>query len=364
MFPWFRQTPNQPNLADIEAHRICLIKPSALGDVIQTLPVLSALRSRFPNAHIAWVVNRAYADLLAGHPHLDETIVFDRQRARPWSRPARTAFSSLLKTLQERQFDLTCDLQGLLRSAIMTRATKARRRIGLGDAREGARLFYTNIVPVPHCDMSAVERYWLVAESLGVGATSKQFLIALSSSERQWAERQLAGLDGLRVAIHSGARWVTKRWPVSHFAELARRLEHEAGARLVLVGGPEESDVARQIVAAVQDRGVDLTGRTTLKQLTAVLSQVNLLVTNDSGPMHLAAAVGTPVAGIFTCTSPERARPYGPDHLIIGTSVWCAASYLKKCSRMECMSELTPDRVWPLVRDHLVALKTRAAVSA
>src|SRR5881628_3279242 len=134
MFQWFRQTSNEPNLAEIEAHRICLIKPSALGDVIQTLPVLTALRVQFPNAHIAWVVNRAYADLLAGHPHLDETIVFERQRARPWSLSAGTAFTSLLKTLQDRHFDLTCDLQGLLRSAIMTRATKAKRRIGLGDA--------------------------------------------------------------------------------------------------------------------------------------------------------------------------------------------------------------------------------------
>ncbi|MBI3465374.1 MAG: glycosyltransferase family 9 protein, partial [Planctomycetes bacterium] len=177
-------------------------------------------------------------------------------------------------------------------------------------------------------------------------------------------ERQLAGVYGLRVAIHPGARWMTKRWPVGHYTEIARRLERESGAQIVLVGGPEEGDVAREIEATIRNRCLNLTGLTTLKQLAAVLSRVNLLLTNDSGPMHLAAALGTPVAGIFTCTSPERARPYGSGHLIIGTSVWCAASYLKKCSRMECMSELTPDRVWPLVRDHLAALSPPAVASA
>ena len=364
MILWFRRSSNHPKLAEIEAKRICLIKPSALGDVVQTLPVLTALRSRFPNAHIAWVVNRAYADILAGHPHLNETIVFDRGRGKPWSRSARAAFFSLLRMLQERQFDLACDLQGLLRSSIMARATRAARRIGLGDAREGARLFYTDVVPVPRCGMSAVDRYWLLAGSLGVGPATKQFVIPVSPSERLWAGRQWDGAGGLCVAIHPGARWMTKRWPTGHYAEIARRLEREATARIVLVGGTEETDAARQIESAVRGRCVNLTGQTSLKQLAAVLCRVDLLLTNDSGPMHLAAALGTPVAGIFTCTSPDRARPYGSGHLIIGTSVWCAASYLKKCSRMECMSELTPDRVWPLLRDHLAALRVPAVASA
>jgi ADP-heptose:LPS heptosyltransferase len=109
---------------------------------------------------------------------------------------------------------------------------------------------------------------------------------------------------------------------------------------------------------------VNLTGRTTLKHLASVLSQVDLLLTNDSGPMHLAAAMDTPVAGIFTCTSPQRARAYGPGHLVLAADLWCAASYLKKCSRMECMRELTPDRAWRAIRDHVVSLKGRAAASA
>lgn len=350
-----------PPLDQIDAKRICLIKPSALGDVVQALPVLSALRSRFPNAHIAWVVNRSYADLLAGHPHLNEVIPFDRGRARPWAPAAWRSMRELCDSLRNRRFDLVCDLQGLFRSGLMSWAARAPRRIGLGDAREGARLFYTDIVTIPEENMSAVDRYWLVAEAMGTGAIAKQFVLHLDAADREWADRQLRGLSGLRVAIHAGARWMTKRWPAEHFVEIARRLDREFAASLVLVGGPEEADAANRIAAAAPGRCVNLVGKTSLKQLAAVLSRVHLLFTNDSGPMHLAAALGTHVAAIFTCTSPERARPYGSGHLTLATDVWCAASYLKKCSRLDCMSELTPDRVWPALSAQVAAIRARLA---
>jgi lipopolysaccharide heptosyltransferase I len=341
------------SLEQLEARRICLIKPSALGDVVQSLPVLTALRRRFPGAHIAWLVNHTYAELLAGHPHLNEVITHDRVRGRAWSQAARRAWSDLRHALRSRQFDLVCDLQGLMRSGLMALATGAARRVGLGDSREAAAWFYTDVLAVPKHKRSAVDRYWLVPEALGVGATPKEFLVPVSRDEEQWADRQLGGLSGARVAIHSGARWITKRWPVQHFAEVARRLGEDSGVGIVLVGGAEDQAASHLIERATGGRAVNLVGRTSLRQLAAVLRRVHLLVTNDSGPMHLAAAVGTRVAALFTCTSPQRARPYGPGHLIFSTQIWCAASYLKRCSRMECMGELTPDRVWPALEREL-----------
>ena len=361
MMNWFGQRRVRQPLATIEAERICLIKPSALGDVVQTLPVLSALRGRFPKAHIAWVVNRSYAELLEGHSQLDEVIVFDRGRARPCAPAAWRDMRKLCDSLRARRFDLAIDLQGLFRSGLMSWTTRAPRRVGLGDSREGARLCYTDIVSVPTENMSAVDRYWLVAEALGAATSQKQFLLGLDDSDREWAERRVCGLNGLRVAIHPGARWMTKRWPAEYFAEIARRLNREFRAHVLLIGGPEEADAARQIASAVSRPCLNLVGKTSLKQLAAVLTRVHLALTNDSGPMHLAAAVGTRVAAIFTCTSPQRARPYGPGHLTFATNVWCAASYLKNCSRLECMAELTPDRVWPALSAQIATLASQVA---
>jgi lipopolysaccharide heptosyltransferase II len=267
----------------------------------------------------------------------------------------------LCDSLRDRRFDLICDLQGLFRSGLMTWAARAPRRVGLGDAREGARIFYTDVVPIPQENMSAVDRYWLAAEALGAGAGPKQFVIQIDAADQEWADQQVRGLSGLRVAIHPGARWVTKRWPAEHFAEIARRLNREFAATVVLIGGPDEADAAGRIVSALDGRCVNLVGKTTIKQLAAILSRVHLAFTNDSGPMHLAAALGTRVAALFTCTSPDRARPYGPGHSVFATRLWCAASYLKKCSRMECMAELTPDRVWPELSAVLATLASDVA---
>ncbi len=349
MFHFFRNRRRTP-LAEIEAERICLIKPSALGDVIQTLPVLTALRTRFPNAHIAWVINRSYADLLASHPHLNEVIPFERGRGKPWSRAVCRSFAELCESLRQRQFDLVCDLQGLLRSGLLARATMAPRRIGLGDAREAARFFFTDVVDVPEDNMSAVDRYWLLVEALGIGSAAKQFVISVEPAIQAWAEGLTAGWSGLRIAIHAGARWMTKRWPIENFVEIAQRLQREFDVRFVLIGGGDEMAGAHKLESALPGRCFNLVGQTSLKQLAAILARVNLLITNDSGPMHLAAAVGTSVAALFTCTSPVRARPYGSGHVILATNIWCAASYLKKCSRMDCMTELTPDRVWLAIR--------------
>jgi lipopolysaccharide heptosyltransferase I len=305
-------------------------------------------------------VNRSYAPLLAGHPHLNEVIIFDRDGAggliAAWKSMGR-----LCDELRARRFDLVCDLQGLFRSGFMTGATNAARRVGLGDCREGSSLFYTDILPVPTDRQSAVDRYWLFAEGIGAGSEPKQFLLGLDESDHEWAERRLGELGGIRVAIHAGARWVTKRWPAPSFAEIARRLTSDFAVQLVLVGGSDSVECAGVIESAVRGRCVNLVGRTSLKQLAAVLSRVSLLFTTDSGPMHLAAGMGTPVAALFTCTSPARARPYGPGHVVFASKVWCAASYLKRCSRLECMTELTPDQIWPGLSAQLNSIKSQAA---
>ena len=347
---------DRPELSRVRARRVLVIKPSSLGDVVQALPVLHALRERFPDAHLAWLVSRACQDVVSGHPDLDERVVFDRERLRlagPSPRPG-AEFLALLRRLRRGRFDLVIDLQGLLRSGVMAYATGARRRVGLGRSRELAEWFYTDVVPVPTLQMPSVDRYWLVAEALGVGHEPKAFHIAVPDSARAWARERVAHLARPVLVVNPGARWLTKRWPADRFAALADRFVETSGGTAVLVGSSNERDVAQQVCTAMRASPVNLVGQTDLKQLGAVLAEADLMVTNDSGPMHMAAALGTPVVAVFTCTSPVRAGPHGPGHRVVASRAACAASYDRRCRRgMECLDDLPVERVWAAARELL-----------
>jgi heptosyltransferase-1 len=157
----------------------------------------------------------------------------------------------------------------------------------------------------------------------------------------------LQAVPGPRLAINVGARWLTKRWPPGHFAAVARRAALERGAGLVLVGSPEDRPLVDELKAGLGPiPSLDLCGRTTLPKLAAVASKVDVFLSNDTGPLHLASATGTKVLGVYTCTSPSRTGPYGPNARSIASCVWCAPSYVKTCPRLECMTELRPEKVW------------------
>jgi heptosyltransferase I len=336
------------------ATRIALIKPSALGDVIHALPVLSALRQRYPDAHIAWVINRNYQQLLHGHPDLDATIPFDRGASRVGLRRAARNYVEFFHGLRQHRFDLVIDLQGLFRSALMVAATGAARRVGLASAREGARWFYTDAIALPNPKtMHAVDRYWLVAEALGAGKASKQFHVPLADAELMWSRRFLADCPRPWLFIGVGSRWVTKRWPPAHFAELAKKAQDAFGGTVLFVGGRDEAPLARAANAKLPGLVLDLTGQTSVSRLAALLAQADVMVANDTGPLHLAAALGRPVLAPYTCTKVSRSGPYGNLSRAVESRVWCQGSYLKRCSRLECMSELTPDRLWPLLEEQL-----------
>lgn len=344
-------------LLDIDAKRICLIKPSALGDVVQTLPLLGMLRRRFPAASISWVVRRDLADLLSGHPELSEVIPYDRGGG-------LQAFASLLGLLRRRRFDLVFDLQGLFRTALMTFATGAPLRVGLETAREGASLACNCTIPHSGRDVPAHLRYWRVAEALGMANHPQLAHVPITALEISWAAERLSPLSRPILAIHPGAAWETKRWPAEKFAEIARRFS----GSVVVIGSAAERALAAPIVNAASSRSapaLNLAGHTTLKQLAAVLSSADLMVSNDSGPLHLAAAMGTPVVGIFTCTSPLRSGPAGGAHELISTGVSCAASYEKTCplrgaAHLACLTELPAERVWNAIERILERQSARA----
>ncbi len=352
-------------LAELRPSRIGLIKPSALGDIVHSLPVLHALRVRYPEAHLTWIVNRAFEPLLRGHPELDEVFPFDRQAG-------IRCVPGFARELLRRRFDLVIDLQGLLRTGLMAAGSLARRRIGLSSARELAAWFYTDVVRVSdNGAMHAVDRYWLVAEALGAGDVPKVFRLPRDAEAEAWAEQQLRFMPRPRFMVAPGSRWVTKRWPVEHFAELLRLGLRATGGSVVLLGTKDEAALTSAIASCDltaedaarrgEDRPssslglsassavksvVDLAGNTTLPQLVALLDRADVVIANDSGPMHLAAALGRPVIAPYTCTTIAQHGPYSQNGAV-ETSVWCRGSYRKRCDRLECMNELTPERLWP-----------------
>ncbi len=355
------------SLSEAAAHlapeRICIIKPSSLGDVVHSLPILPALRTLWPSAHVSWVVHSAFRGMLEGHPQLDRVISYDKGGSGV-TRRGVAAMSKLCADLVKDEFDLTIDLQGLLRSGIMTAATGAPMRLGLDDAREGAGWFYTHRVSASRKSVHAVDRVMRVAEALGAAPAEPSFTLPIRELDQEWARKTLAGIPSPRLILNIGARWLTKRWPVEHFAEIARRAVDAFGAGLIAVGGREDRGLVDALAAKLNLAGaplLDLCGATSLLQLAALARQADLYVSNDTGPIHLAAAAGASVVGIYTCTDPRLTGPYGPNAAVVKSCLWCSPSFLKTCDRLECFVELSPDRVWPTVQARLAEARGSAA---
>jgi len=338
-------------LDSLQPRRIALIKPSALGDIINTLPVLTSLRRRFPQAHITWVVNRSYESLLQSHPDLNATLAFNRFAFRDGVFSALSAYASFAHELRRQRFDLVLDLQGLLRTGLMTLATNAPYRIGFRTAREGSRLFYTHALPEP-AETHAVERYLSVAAALG-GSTEASFRLRVVPEALDWAWAQLKHRPRPWLAVGVGARWQTKRWPPHHFAALVKRALADFGGTAIFVGGRDETALSELAIQQVGASAINLTSNTTLPQLAALLGLSDVMIANDTGPLHLAIALGRPVVAPYTCTQIRYHGPYGQLPHAVETEVACRGSYLRKCPRLHCMTELTPDRLWPILQSIL-----------
>jgi heptosyltransferase I len=321
--------------------RILIIKPSALGDVVHALPVLNLLRRRWPEAWIGWVLGGAFAGLLEGHPQLDEIIRFDRQGlSRGWRDPrAAVELFRFARRLRRGAFDLVLDLQGLFRSGWMTLRTGAGVRIGFANAREWAPLFYTHRVPIDSPEQHAVDRYLHLCQALGCGRDPVEFKFHVTEQHRT----QVASLigDGAPLAVLlPGTNWPTKRWPVDRFAALVEPLKERFGLRTILAGGPDVAHLAEQIPGTL-----NLVGRTSLPQLVALLERADLVIANDSGPMHIASALNRPLVTLFGPTNPIRTGPYRRLETVVRLDIPCSPCYSRKCSHQSCLQWLDVQHV-------------------
>ena len=335
--------------------RIAVVKPSALGDIAHAVPVLSALRELFPASHITWVVNKAYEPLLTGHPHLDATLPFDRGAYRRSPVKAVTYSLRFADQLRRRRFDLAIDLQGLLRTGLMTAATGAGVRVGFAAGREGSRHFYTHRIDVPDADrIHAADRYWRVIEALGGGHLAKRFVLPVQPAELAAVDSELAAFPRPWLAVAVGARWLTKRWPVPAFAAVVNRAHAECGGTAVLVGAADDTALSAELRANLTGPCFDYTGKTGIAKMAAVLSRADAMLSNDTGPLHVAAALGVPCVAPYLCTKPVLHGPYNSPTGGIPATVPCAGSYLRVCPNgLVCMADLTADKLWPSLQQVL-----------
>lgn len=307
---------------------IAIVKLSSLGDVVHALPVAATLRAAFGAARITWIVERREAAVLAGHPALDDVLPVDTRRWRQARSPGALAdvaraLLRLARQLRAARFDITLDLQGLLKSGILVALARAPVRVGFEAraCREPLGALCSNRRLARPVGRHVVDQYLSLLEPLGIGTPVLDFRLPVDPEAEARVDDILAASalkprDRL-VVVNPGAGRPSKRWPLDRWRALARRLVREATAHVFVVWGPGEETAARAIVEPGAEGRVVLTPRTDLADLIAVLRRASLVVAADTGPLHLAAAVGTPCLGIYGPTSAARNGPYGPGHRTI-----------------------------------------------
>jgi lipopolysaccharide heptosyltransferase II len=319
------------------------------------LPVLRLIKQHLPKSEIYWWIDRRLAPLLEGDPDLTRVIPFERQR---WWRPKnwREVWHKV-RWIRDQSFDWVVDLQSLMRSGVLAWLANGKFAIGLDEPREGARGFYDIIVRRPPLPYHAVEWNLAVLPLLGVPVHGR-FDWLPSRPEVAADVRRKWPVAGKRwVALQPGARWLNKRWPVEHFAELVRGLAAwNREIHFAVLGSGDDASLTKTIVEAAPERALDLAGRVSLPELIEWLRLSELLVTNDTGPMHLAAAINKPVVAMFGPTEPRKTGPYGQVDHALQLELPCVPCMKSRCrwhEPMECLRGLRPERVLAAVQERL-----------
>ncbi len=317
--------------------RILVVKLSSLGDLFHPLPAVRQLKAA-GTATVDWLTQPEYADLVRCFRDVDNVLVYPR-------RHLLRGLPGFAASLRHAAYDLVVDFQGLLKSAVpsrLARLARGGRRLGPSFAREGSRMFYSAVAGPRNKNRHAVEENLDVCRFLNLPDSPPEFPVSFP--------RQVQAGTRPRVALVPASRWPTKNWPAAHAGKLVAGLVAEAGATVFLVGGPSEAAECAAVAAAAGMRGGvhNVAGRTTLVELGSLLQEMDLVITVDSGPMHMAAALGVPVLALFGPTDPSRTGPYGPGHrVLVVERLACRPCHADECARKDliCLQNLFPSRV-------------------
>ncbi len=337
--------------------RILIVKLSALGDVIQTLPVLSLFKKANPFLEIDWVVDRRNADILFGHPQLKRILVFSRNYLK-----SPFQIKNFLKELRKVSYDAVVDYQGLLKSGLITYFARSSYKIGFSNAREGSRFFYNIKLPPYDPDLHATRRYLILSKEV-----LKLFGLVEVLSEEDFKtipevkfspellEKKEFSYRPYILFVPS-ARWETKLWFFSAWEKLIKLLSGAGKKFNILISGSPEEETLKIWAEEMEKKYpyvFSTVGKISLKELVSLINQARLIVSVDTGPMHIASALKKKTIALFGPTSPKRTGPWGGEFKVIQKDLPCVPCFRKKCNTRECMKNITPEEVKQIVEEFL-----------
>jgi len=361
---------------------ILIVRTSALGDILHGIPVAAALKERFPQCRITWVVDERYRELLDGHPWVDRIVMI---RLKEGMRTllhdqGRKNWMGVARMLRRLRFDVAIDLQGLMRSGLITYLSGAPVRIGfpMGHVRETLNRVFTNLRPQSIPPRShVIDRNLALLHPLGIHTREKHFSLRVPPSVEDGIQQYLLDMDGgrdvLRVAVNPAAGWITKQWSPHRYAEIGDRISKAWDATVFLLWGGERG-LAEQVNRRMQRPG-HLVPEMGLPALAALLRGCDIFIGGDSGPLHLAAALGVPVLGLYGPSDPVRNGPFrdtdGPSDpvrngpfrdtdRVVTVAESCGPCYRRKCARASCMDSIPVEQVWQTVTGMVESLAGRS----
>jgi len=339
-----------------------VIKLRAIGDVVLSTAVLPNLKATYPDAEIHFLTEKASTPVIEDNLHVDRVLVLPYRNAYLSGLEYNVAMLSFLHQIQKQKYDLVFDLFGNPRSALITWLSKSPTRVGYRF--RGRVLAYNKRVEPRGDRVHEVEFNLDALRALGIPIQSAEPQFYFNTSDAKsmdaWIKQEFESSDFL-VGIHPWGSWEAKRWPLVQFAELATRMVRSFNARVIVLWGPGEKKYAEE-VCSLSEETLTLAPSTTLKELGALLARCGLVVANDSGPMHIAAAVGAPTVGLFGPTNPDLQGPYGPNGLAVyRKDLFCIGCNRLLCLDGACMKELTVDQVESEITGFLSTIKEHPA---
>jgi lipopolysaccharide heptosyltransferase I len=358
---------NKNIVSGIQPKKILVIKPSSLGDILHTFPAVSIIADNFPKAEIHWLANKSFSPLLQFHPNVTQTIEFPRKElGNPIKFPKY--FFSLIQQLKSNKYDLVIDFQGLMRSAFFTKAAKAKQTVGFAKPRESSAVFfYSKKIHIPENIQHAVERnVYLACQALNINTDTffyKQNKSSVANiafpklninSTLQSSVQKLLIQNGIQhndkiIGISPVTRWISKNWPPKFFAQVLFHIKKDfPNIKFVIIGSENDRNAANEIINNFSDNDiVSLAGKTSVAQLFELIRTFDLLIANDSGPVHIASALSIPVFCMFGPTFPEKTGPYGNIHENFIADINCAGCLKRKCieHNYKCHQAISPEFV-------------------
>ncbi len=332
---------------------ILIVKLSAIGDVIHTLPALNAVREYYPDANITWLVEEDASDIIEGHRSLDRVLISKRKRwikgllGSSWKNNIKEVFG-FIRELRDTEYDLIITFQLLIKSGILIGLSRGKCKVGYGrgmEHMEHSYLFLNKRISPVGMDNHALLRGLMLLEAIGIKHREIKFNIFVQDQDRNKINDLLKkhGIKKFKrlIAINPMAKWTTKLWSNAKFAELADSLIKQSGTKVVFTGSKGDRKTIQNIISCMKEDAINLAGETSLKMLASLYEKINFLVSTDTGPMHMAAAVGTPVVALFGPTAPWRTGPFGAGHHVIRANIKCSPCFKRQCKTNDCMNQIS-----------------------